>query len=537
VRARHRALEAYRRGRALDAHHRHERRGTARRARAAVVGGTLVSIQEVPWQVAVFAEFEVQGGKGTLLCGGSILDPSHIVTAAHCAFDPLSEKQLAPTSFDVVAGASTITAKEIKEGATVQARLVEGVRVHPYFEYASLEGADDVAVLKLAEPLKVTSAVKPIALTSSSTSPPEGTSITLSGYGEENPITEELNEKLYSISMTVGFSRQCGGEADALLLCASTPAGSACSGDSGGGAIGGSPHTLMGVIDFGEGEQRCGHGSLNGFANLTAPEIRDFVEGNPAPPRAPRGGGVVIRGVTTAGHSLSCEPGSWSNAPTFTYAFIDNANGQILQQGPSSTYVLSQADVGRTIYCEVQAANAGGTGVARTVALAAVKPAPVGSPPPSPLPPSPAVPAPPQESGSGEVFGSTAGSVSSAQIASLLRQQLTPTGKGARIAALLKASGFTIRFKALEAGTALIAWYELSPAAKLARTSNAKPILVASGQASFSTAGAKGIKIKLTAAGRRLLRSSKRVKLTAKGTFTPTGERSVSVTKAFVLSR
>jgi hypothetical protein len=535
LRARHRALVAYRRDRAMDAHHRHERRGAAPRARAAVVGGTLVSIEEVPWQVAIFAEFEVLGEKATLLCGGSILDPSHIVTAAHCAFDPLTEKQLSPTSFVVVAGASTITAKEIKEGATVQAGLVEGVRVHPYFEYVSPEDADDVAVLKLKEPLKVTSAVKPIALTSSTSSPPEGTSVTLSGYGEENPITGELNEKLYSISMTLGFSRGCGGAADALFLCGSNPAGSACYGDSGGGVIEVSPHALMGVVDNGEGE--CGHGSVNGFANLTAPEIRDFVEGNDAPPRAPRGGGVVIRGVTTAGRSLSCEPGSWSNAPTFTYAFINKANGQVLQRASSSTYVLSEADVGRTIYCEVQAATAGGTGVARTGALPAVKTAAVGSPLPLPLPPSPAIPAPPQEAGSGGLPGSTAASVSSAQIASLLRGQLTPAGKGARIAALLKAGGFTIRFMALEAGTGLIAWYELSPGAKLARTTKAKPILVASGQASFSTAGTKGVKIKLTAAGRRLLGSSKHVKLTAKGTFTPTGERSVSVTKAFLLSR
>src|SRR5262249_39064024 len=151
---------------------------------------------------------------------------------------------------------------------------------------------------------------KPIALSSSSFSPPEGTSVTLSGYGEENPITEELNEKLYSLRMTLGFSRTCGGEADASFLCGSNPAGSACYGDSGGGVIEGSPSSLIGVIDTVEVEPPCGDGSVNGFANLSAPEIRNFVEGNNAPPRAPRGGGVVIRGVTTAGHSLSCEPGS-----------------------------------------------------------------------------------------------------------------------------------------------------------------------------------------------------------------------------------
>src|SRR5262249_50704477 len=50
ARARHRALEAYRHDRALGAHRRREL--TVPHARATVVGGTVVSIEEVPWQVA-----------------------------------------------------------------------------------------------------------------------------------------------------------------------------------------------------------------------------------------------------------------------------------------------------------------------------------------------------------------------------------------------------------------------------------------------------------------------------------------------------
>jgi hypothetical protein len=275
--------------------------------------------------------------------------------------------------------------------------------------------------------------------------------------------------------------------------------------------------------------------AVNGFVNLAAPEIRSFVDGSEQPPpRAPRGGGgLVIHGVIVAGHTLTCEPGAWSDNPTFTYVFINSVNEEVLQRGASTTYGLSAADVGRTIRCLLEASNAGGTGIERTFALPPIKPAP--PPPPPPLP-APALPAPPSSlpPASGGVLGSSAASVGTVQIEALLKRELTPTGKAAKIAALLKAGGLTIVFKALEAGTAVINWYQVPPGAKLAR---AKPVLVASGKATFEAAGTLKIKMKLTSAGKRLLGRVRSLKLTAKGIFTPSGEPPVSATKVFVLKR
>jgi hypothetical protein len=60
--ARHRALQAYRRHR-TDAAYRPRRRHHERapHARAAVVGGAEATIAQIPWQAAVFAEFEAGG--------------------------------------------------------------------------------------------------------------------------------------------------------------------------------------------------------------------------------------------------------------------------------------------------------------------------------------------------------------------------------------------------------------------------------------------------------------------------------------------
>lgn|GEM_PF-6973442 len=139
--------------------------------------------------------------------------------------------------------------------------------------------------------------------------------------------------------------------------------------------------------------------------------------------------------------------------------------------------------------------------------------------------------------GGGGVLGSISTNIGSAQIAALLGQELTPAGRAAKIATLLKTSGFAITFKALEAGTAVIDWYDVPAGAKLAKKTKPEPILVASGQITFPAAGTTSIKIKPTAAGRRLLKKAKSLKLVAKGTFTPTGKAPVIATKAFVLNR
>jgi hypothetical protein len=163
---------------------------------------------------------------------------------------------------------------------------------------------------------------------------------------------------------------------------------------------------------------------------------------------------------------------------------------------------------------------------------------------------------PPESTGGGSTTGSGGGSggggspgtkggvlgyqivkATSAQIAALLAGQLIPSGRAAKIAALLKHGGWAELFRALEAGTAVIDWYELPKGATLARKAKAKPVLVAAGHLTFSVAGTETLKVKLTSAGRRLLKHAKQLKLTAKGTFTPTGNTPVTTTRIFILKR
>jgi hypothetical protein len=127
--------------------------------------------------------------------------------------------------------------------------------------------------------------------------------------------------------------------------------------------------------------------------------------------------------------------------------------------------------------------------------------------------------------------------ISASQIVASLARQLHPSGKAAKIAALLGNNGLAVSVRALEAGTAAIAWYYLPPGAKLARSRKPQPTLVASARLTFSAAGTKTAKLKLTFAGKLQLEHAHRIKLTAQDTFTPTGEKAVMVTGTFVLVR
>lgn len=124
-----------------------------------------------------------------------------------------------------------------------------------------------------------------------------------------------------------------------------------------------------------------------------------------------------------------------------------------------------------------------------------------------------------------------------AEIAADIAGQLVPAAGSAKLAAVLKSGAFAQSFKAPVAGTTEIGWYYLPPGAKLAAKARPKPVLVATGRQAFSAPGTATVKIKLTSAGRKLLKKAKRIKLTAKCTFTQTGKPAVVSIKTFVLKR
>src|SRR5262249_60341868 len=109
-----------------------------------------------------------------------------------------------------------------------------------------------------------------------------------------------------------------------------------------------------------------------------------------------------------------------------------------------------------------------------------------------------------------------------------------PKGANAKIATLLATGGSPLAFTAPVAGTVTVSWYYLPAGSHLLASTGAKPkpLLVATGKHSYSKAGKATIKVKLTAAARKLLKKAKSLKITGTATLTRSGKPSGTATTA-----
>src|SRR5277367_773673 len=280
-----------------------------------IVGGEATSQREWPWQIALFLR---AGGREFYTCGGSLIAPNWVLSAAHC-FQAETSKN--PDDWTVASNVGKLSYVGLPAGATT--RRVKRVVVNERYDTNTHE--NDVALLELAQPLQGTTIAPQMvpdrALEANRPATVTGWGLTrwlvpqkdkqgkVTGFvdGSTNQpidLAKAQSPDLHKVAIPLVDVTQCaaaygpqGTTIDRRNLCAGMPEGGkdSCQGDSGGPLMtqtASGEWRQIGVVSFGIGCAIKGkpgvYTRVSAFSDwIKGVVARDLVVADQTPPGPP----------------------------------------------------------------------------------------------------------------------------------------------------------------------------------------------------------------------------------------------------------
>ncbi|MFJ4834881.1 trypsin-like serine protease [Streptomyces sp. NPDC088747] len=218
-----------------------------------IIGGSTTSIASAPWMVQLYYYDSVTGDG--YFCGGTLVSPNKVLTAAHCVVGLNWAKNGV-----VVAGTAGLLDDVNGTVAGVYRQWS-----HPAYSDETIQ--NDIAVLTLDRPLE--QQWTRLAASNDSALYKTGTTATVYGWGLTSGAEDaDLSATLRKVSLPVVADATCNSAmqtvidgdqdyfAEGKMICAGTPATgtdegtkSSCNGDSGGPVIAGGK--IIGIVSWG----------------------------------------------------------------------------------------------------------------------------------------------------------------------------------------------------------------------------------------------------------------------------------------------
>jgi trypsin len=211
-----------------------------------IVGGTAAAPGQFPWIVGLVTHGE-PNAYDALFCGGTVIAPRVVITAAHCTIDE------SPETMEVVVGRTRMS----------QGRIGKRVAVSAIFNHPGYDGnryTNDIALVQLAEPVDVTPIRLPRLEDAPLINPAART--TSSGWGATTEGGSKSDDLLY-VRLTVRsmstcarrYQRRFGTDIRTQVCVGGKRGEDTCQGDSGGPLFAGQGVTavLLGLVSYGDG--------------------------------------------------------------------------------------------------------------------------------------------------------------------------------------------------------------------------------------------------------------------------------------------